>query len=243
MGRGQGSRCWPTPPTVAARPARRSPPPATPRRSNRSRGGQRCRAASPRRLRDRPSCRHGHLPGRPHRGHHSWRSGGVRLALSPRVRSASAAPAPRTARRWTCIRTRRNLWQPAQGCHPSLPGQLPPLAAHGRALDRLAGRQRPPPSALPRPGPQPARPVATGGRDRPAPTGHHGAGLMRCRVGARLTGSGPGVSNEGRLYGYSHPAWSACALEHRRFGSDIPRAQSESMTMMAAPEVGCSAAS
>jgi hypothetical protein len=61
---------------------------------------------------------------------------------------------------------------------------------------------------------------------------------MRCRVGARLTGSGPGVSNEGRLYGYSHPAWSACTLEHRRFGSDIPRAQSESMTMMAAPESG-----
>jgi hypothetical protein len=29
MGRGQGSRCWPTPP-MAARPARRSPPPATP---------------------------------------------------------------------------------------------------------------------------------------------------------------------------------------------------------------------
>ena len=40
----------------------------------------------------------------------------------------------------------------------------------GGALDRLAGRRRPPPSALPRSDPQPARPVAAGDRDRPRST-------------------------------------------------------------------------
>jgi hypothetical protein len=33
--------------------------------------------------------------------------------------------------------------------------------------------------------------------------------------------------NEGRLYGLSHPAWPACTLKHRRFGSDISRARQQ----------------
>ena len=71
---------------------------------------------------------------------------------------------------------------PRGGTHGSSPpGQLPPLAAHGRALDRLAGRQRPPPGAPPRPGPQPTRPVAAGGGDQPAPAGQDGAGPPRRR--------------------------------------------------------------
>jgi IS5 family transposase len=49
-----------------------------------------------RRLRDRPSGRHGHLPGRPHRDHHPRRPGGVRLALWPL--SAAGALHPRQGR-------------------------------------------------------------------------------------------------------------------------------------------------
>jgi IS5 family transposase len=69
---------------------------------------------------------------------------------------------------------RRARRGPARRRRSGLPGQLPTLAAHGRAVDRLAGRQGPPSGALPRPGPQPARPVAAGGRDQPTPAGHHG---------------------------------------------------------------------
>ena len=82
-----------------------------------------------------------------------------------------------------------------------------------------------------------------GGRDQPAPTGHHGAGLRRCRVGAPLTGSGPGVSNEGRLSGQRPSSVVGLHPQHRRFGSDISRAHSEPMTLIPAREVGCSAGS
>jgi hypothetical protein len=46
-------------------------------------GSGRAGRLHPRRLHRRPPGRHGDLPGRPHRGHHPWRPGGVRLALWP----------------------------------------------------------------------------------------------------------------------------------------------------------------
>jgi Transposase DDE domain len=128
--------------------------------------------------------------------------------------SASAAPAPRTANPQPASPGSRTGGGPPPCHRPDLPGQLPSLAADGGTLDRLAGRKRPPPGPLPRPGPQPARPVSSGGRDQPAPTDRHGAGPYRCRMGAglRRCQRARGV-NEGRLYGLSHPAWPACTLD------------------------------
>ena len=89
-----------------------------------------------------PAGQDGDLPGRPHRGDHAERPGGVRLALWPLP--APRALHPRQGRQdpQPGTRTRPNWRRPAATpLEPGLPGQLPPLATDGGALDRLAGRQ------------------------------------------------------------------------------------------------------
>jgi hypothetical protein len=112
------------------------------------------------------------------------------------VRCASAAPGPRTARPSPWVPTTANLWPLA--AKPPTPPSRPATGAGGPCgtLDRLAGRQRPPPGPLPRSGPQPARSVSPGGRDQSTPAGHHGTGPPPWRVGPGLNQalSGPGVS-------------------------------------------------
>jgi hypothetical protein len=75
--RHQGLRCLVTPPMGAGRPGRRSADQADPAAA----GG--AGRLHPRRLHRRPPGQHRDLPGRPHRGHHPQRPGGVRLALWP----------------------------------------------------------------------------------------------------------------------------------------------------------------
>ena len=91
--------CWAAPPMGAARPARRFGLPATPRRSSRSRYGRRCRAASPATT-SRSTLRPARSPARPARPWPSLPAAGrSSTGAAAGVRCASAAPAPRTARR------------------------------------------------------------------------------------------------------------------------------------------------
>jgi hypothetical protein len=118
------------------------------------------------------------------------------------------------------------------------------LAADGGTVDRLAGRKRPPPGPLPRPGPQPARPVGPGGRDQPAPAGRNGAGPPRCRVGAGLMrcSAGPGCQRGTSL----PPEPSSVASlhpRHRRFGPDISRARQQPTPPVTSGKAACSAGS
>jgi hypothetical protein len=184
-----------TAPRGAGRPGRGCGRPGMPSSSSPSPWQRPCRAVSPATTSPSTPGQHGDLPSRAQRDHHptgravfDWRCGpcplrerctrakdGKTLTLGPHDGELVAA--------------RRQAADP-----PSRPA----TGAGGPCgtLDRLAGRQRPPPGPLPRSGPQPARSVSPGGRDQSTPAGHHGTGPPPWRVGPGLNQalSGPGVS-------------------------------------------------
>ena len=136
-----GSRCLATRPMGAERPGRRFGRPGMRRRSSRSRCSGGAGQHYQRRLRRRPAGQDGDLPGRPYRGDHAERPGGVRLALWPV--SAAGALHPRQGRQDPQPGTARGRTGggPPPRRRPGVPGELPPLATDGGVLDRLAGRR------------------------------------------------------------------------------------------------------
>jgi len=108
-----GLRCWATAATGRGRPARRYAPPATPRRSSRSRCRARCRAGSP----STTSGSTGRLARPGARRARSRRSPARARPASPvtaRVaRCAGAAPPPGRAARSACTPTRTSCAPPA----------------------------------------------------------------------------------------------------------------------------------
>ena len=126
------------------------------------------RRVRPRRLHRRPPGPHRNLPRRAHRDH---RPQGQLPRFGPRCRDCPLQARCTTARdgrvaprRRQRRRTRRS---PPRVARRRLRRGLPPMAAHGRTIHRLARRPRPPARPLPRHRTQPARPRPPGRRAQP----------------------------------------------------------------------------